>query len=74
MVALGAVDAERAKNAEASERALVENLAFRQGSVSAVSLDEELSKLVLYQQAYTVSARLVSVTNDLFDELFAMTR
>ena len=74
MVALGAVDAERAKNAEASERALVENLAFRQGSVSGVSLDEELSKLVLYQQAYTVSARLVSVTNDLFDELFAMTR
>ena len=74
MVALGAVDAERAKNAEASERALVENLAFRQGSVSGVSLDEELSKLVLYQQAYTVSARLVSVTHDLFDELFAMTR
>lgn len=74
VVALGAVASERAKHAEASERAVVDDLAFRQGSVSGVNLDEELSKLVVYQQAYTVSARIVSVTNDLFDELFAITR
>ena len=74
VVALAAVASERAKNAEASERAVVDDLAFRQGSVSGVNLDEELSKLVAYQQAYTVSARIVSVTNDMFDELFAITR
>jgi flagellar hook-associated protein 1 FlgK len=74
VVALAAVAADRAKNAEGSERAVVDDLTFRQGSVSGVNLDEELSRLVVYQQAYTVSARIVSVTNDLFDELFAMTR
>jgi flagellar hook-associated protein 1 FlgK len=39
-----------------------------------VSLDEELSKLVLYQQAYSVSARIVSITNELFDELLSTAR
>ena len=40
--------------------------------MSGVNLDEELSRLVLYQQAYSVSARLVSITNDLFDDLLGM--
>jgi flagellar hook-associated protein 1 FlgK len=74
VVELSAVGAEHAKNTEATDRAIVEDLAFRQGSVSGVSLDEELSKLVLYQQAYTVSARIVSITNELFDDLLSTGR
>ena len=64
----------QAQNREAASRAVVEDLAFRQGAVSGVNLDEELAKLVLYQQAYNVSARLISITNDLFTELVNMTR
>ena len=41
-------------------------------AVSGVNLDEELSRLVLYQEAYSVSARLISITNQLFDELLAI--
>jgi flagellar hook-associated protein 1 FlgK len=74
VVELSAVGAEHAKNTEATDRAIVEDLAFRQGSISGVSLDEELSKLVLYQQAYTVSARIVSITNELFDDLLSTAR
>lgn len=39
-----------------------------------MNLDEELSRLVLYQQAYTVSARIVQITDRLFDELLAIAR
>jgi flagellar hook-associated protein 1 len=74
LVALGAVAADQAGNAEATDRAVVDDLAFRRGSVSGVNLDEELSRLVLYQQAYSVSARIVSVTNQLFDDLLAIGR
>jgi flagellar hook-associated protein 1 len=69
-----AAQSKQAQNREASGRALVEDLEFRQGAVSGVNLDEELAKLVLYQQAYSVSARLISITNDLFGELVNMVR
>jgi flagellar hook-associated protein 1 len=69
-----AAQSTQAANREASGRALVEDLEFRQGAVSGVNLDEELAKLVLYQQAYSVSARLISITNDLFGELVNMVR
>jgi flagellar hook-associated protein 1 FlgK len=64
----------QAQNREAATQALVEDLEFRRGAVSGVNLDEELAKLVLYQQAYSVSARLISITNDLFGELVNMVR
>ena len=66
--------AKQAQNREASASAIVEDLEFRKGAISGVNLDEELAKLVLYQQAYSVSARLISITNELFGELVNMVR
>ena len=57
------------RGAAANDRALADDLSARQAEVSGVNLDEELSRLVLYQEAYSVSARLISITNQLFDEL-----
>jgi flagellar hook-associated protein 1 len=74
MTGLVAAKSSQAQNREAAGRALVEDLEFRQGAVSGVNLDEELAKLVLYQQAYSVSARLISITNDLFGELVNIVR
>lgn len=74
VTAAAAVGAERATSDAAGRRALVDDLAFHQGAVSGVNVDEELSRLVTYQQAYTVSARIISITNELFDELFSITR
>ena len=74
IVAVNAASADQAKNAQASVKAVVDDLSYRQGSVSGVNVDEELSKLVLYQQAYSVSARIVSITNQLFDDLMQIGR
>ena len=63
---------DRASGVEANDRALAEDLSARRAEVSGVNLDEELSRLVLYQQAYSVSARLISITNELFDDLLSI--
>ena len=41
----------------------------RQSSVSGVSLDEELSNMVLYQQAYAAGARLMNVADQILTTL-----
>jgi flagellar hook-associated protein 1 FlgK len=72
LVAVQAVAAERAGDQAAADRSLAEDLAARRSAVSGVNLDEELSRLVLFQEAYTVAARVLAITNQLFDELLAV--
>ena len=72
VVAVRAGAAQRASSAAASDQALADDLGARKAEVAGVNLDEELSRLVLYQQAYSVSARLISITGQLFDELLAI--
>lgn len=57
-----------------NETAVAQELEFRASSVSGVNMDEEMSNLVLYQNAYAASARLVSVVNEMFDTLTNMAR
>lgn len=72
IVSMSAVASARAQGSEANDRALADDLSARRAEVSGVNLDEEMSKLILYQEAYSVSARLVAITNGLFDDLLAM--
>ncbi len=48
---------------------LLDGFTQRANAVSGVNLDEELANTVIYQNAYAASARIISVTNDLFDSL-----
>jgi flagellar hook-associated protein 1 len=41
----------------------------RSDAISGVNLDEELANTVIYQNAYSASARIISVVNQMFDEL-----
>jgi flagellar hook-associated protein 1 FlgK len=41
----------------------------QQSSVSGVNLDEELSSMMTYQQAYSASARMLSTVDQLYDTL-----
>jgi len=41
-------------------------------SVSAVSLDEELAKLTLYQNAYDAAAKMMTVLDEMMESLIAM--
>ena len=74
MVAVQAQAVNRARTAADASESLVSDLEFRRSSVSGVNLDEEMSRLVLYQQAYTASARVLTTTSELFDELMNLAR
>lgn len=43
-----------------------------QSSAEGVSTDEELSNMVIYQQAYSAAARLITTCKDLYDTLLSM--
>jgi flagellar hook-associated protein 1 FlgK len=48
---------------------LLDGFATRADSISGVNMDEELGNIILYQNAYTASARVISVTDELFETL-----
>ena len=52
----------------------LETLQFRSEGISGVNLDEELSNLVIFEQAFNAAARVVTVTADLLDELLDAVR
>jgi flagellar hook-associated protein 1 FlgK len=65
--------ATRSSTATANQQAQADRLTeatARQQSVSGVNLDEELSNMMLYQQAYAAGARMLQTVNSLFDTLF----
>jgi flagellar hook-associated protein 1 FlgK len=44
----------------------------RRSSIEGVNLDEELSSMIVYQQAYNAAARLITLARDLYDALMKM--
>ncbi|TEU13759.1 MAG: flagellar hook-associated protein FlgK, partial [Anaerolineales bacterium] len=74
MVATLGLDADHANQMAASSRVLVDHLKDRREQVSGVSLDEETVDLIRYQRAYQAAARLVSVINEMLDDLIALGR
>ncbi len=53
---------------------LSQEIAFRSQSISGVNLDEEMSNLILYQNTYKATARIITVIQDLFDVLQGILR
>ncbi len=51
---------------------LLDGFTERADTFSRVNIDEEMANTVTFQHAYTASARIVSVTNQLFDDLLNM--
>jgi flagellar hook-associated protein 1 FlgK len=51
------------------QQALVETLDHQARSFSGVNLDQELADLMLYEQAYSAAARVISVVQSMFDAL-----
>lgn len=61
--------AEQVTSREADTVALAEEIGRRRADVSGVNLDEELSNMVIYQNAYNASARIISTVRELYDTL-----
>ncbi len=53
----------------AFQRSLVESLSTKSDAVRAVNLDEEMAALILYEQAYAASARVITIIQNMFDAL-----
>jgi flagellar hook-associated protein 1 FlgK len=46
-----------------------EEIVARRNNVEGVNLDEELSNMMIYQQAYNASARIMTVVDEMFETL-----
>jgi flagellar hook-associated protein 1 FlgK len=65
-------DVSSAQNAQTTSQSLLTAIGNQRQSVSGVSLDEEMTNLIQYQQAYQASARVMSTINDTFTALLGM--
>lgn len=63
------VQAVNAKEEALSRGEMVDALKGKSDSVRGVNIDEELSDLMLYEQAYTAAARVVKAVQDMFTAL-----
>ncbi len=62
-------------NTQVEDQQLVDSLLLNErNATSGVSIDEEMADLVKYQKAFQASARIVSVVDQMLDELLQMKR
>ncbi|MCL6627405.1 MAG: hypothetical protein K6T68_12565, partial [Alicyclobacillus shizuokensis] len=63
------IQGQQADQEVSAQQAVMQQIDMQRQSVSGVSIDEEMSNLIQYQQAYNASAKVISVINDLLDTL-----
>ncbi len=68
---LGA-EVQSARRAVLQEGLVVATLEERRGSLSGVSIDEEVTNLIRYQRAYQAAARVISIADDLMEQLLSL--
>ena len=66
------VDAEIAKNLNESHDSIMTQYENQRDAYSAVSLDEEATNLIRYQEMYNAAAKVMSVFSELYDTLVSM--
>ena len=74
LVADVGVRARQGQITEETQLVLLQQNEAERESVSGVNLDEEAAKLIQLQQAYQAAARVITVSNSLFEEILAAVR
>ena len=69
MVADIGIDARKANNFSTSQENILRAISNQKLSVSGVDIDEEAMSLVRFQNAYNLSAKVISVMNEIYDRL-----
>ncbi|WP_299094866.1 flagellar hook-associated protein FlgK [uncultured Metabacillus sp.] len=64
-----AVDAQEAERLTANSGVLRDAVDLRRQSVSAVSLDEEMTNMIQFQHAYNAAARMITMQDELLDRI-----
>jgi len=72
ILAKAGLDAARADSLQSDRAALSGALNSRMQEVSGVNMDEELANLIIYQNAYNASARLITTAREMYDVLLTM--
>jgi flagellar hook-associated protein 1 FlgK len=67
-----ATSAQRTETARDFQETMRDELKFRADSESGVNIDEELSNMITFEQAYNASARVISTVQQMFDTLDRM--
>ena len=52
-----------------SQQTLTDSLQFKSDSIRGVNLDEELADLIIFEQAFSAAARVISVIQEMIDRL-----
>lgn len=65
------IQGQTANNDVTNGQALVQQMQSQRQSVSGVSLDQEMSNVVQFQQAYNASAKIISTINQMLQTLLA---
>lgn len=63
------VDGQQASRLMFNTATLQQAVAERRASVSSVSLDEEMTNMITFQQAYNASARMITVVDETLDKI-----
>jgi flagellar hook-associated protein 1 FlgK len=61
------VDTKQATNVVSNQKLLVNNFTINRESVSGVSLDEEMTNMIKFQNAYNANARMTNVFDEMLD-------
>jgi flagellar hook-associated protein 1 FlgK len=67
-----ATSTQRTETARDFQETMRDELKFRADSESGVNVDEELSNMIVFEQAYNASARVISTVQQMFDTLDRM--
>ena len=63
---------QNANNSTSTQNALVQQIQSQQQSISGVSLDEEMSNMLMYQNSYESAAKALSTINSTTEDLIQM--
>jgi flagellar hook-associated protein 1 len=64
-----ALQSSNASNTASFQSTLLQNIQNKESSLSGVNIDEEMSNLIVYQNAYSASARVISVVDAMYQAL-----
>jgi flagellar hook-associated protein 1 len=74
ILSLNATQAENVEDTLQTKTFLHDTLQSKTRAASGVNLDEEMAYMIILESAYAASARVITTTSELFDELLNMTR
>lgn len=63
------IDSQSVSRSNSYNETFVNNLRQQRNNVSAVSIDEEMTNVIKYQQAYAVAAKLISTADQMYQTL-----